>query len=1064
METWNSQGFYSVSLPVDTPESDTDTAPATGSPRERRQPKAAAIPHMPSDAPNCVGWARVDGDHVLRGWMTDRNAPGRRFTVEIFIDGDSLGRVTADRLDPKLVSLGEGDGRYAFAAVIPVRYRDGKAHRFEVRACDAEFTVRTKNAEFEIPAGAPVLRLELESVTLAAIGGHLVGGSRKATAPLEVWKGSERLDVDLDVRWVIGGASPAFRIALTEELAAHLAEGDLRLAAPGMVEGMPETAAVLPRSRLAVKADEDAEGRITVSFSGQPAIEAGTALKIRFEDPADGADLGGATVQARNGRLVLDRPEGLTGRTINLTLWHGDRSLASAVRVRPAQKPHVRNGSFRQWAEDRPANWEVPDGVHVSRDFHIFPERVAADLAVSGDSVRIEPEAGAKDLLSQEIAGDGGVGGSPVLGLLARASGPCRLRLSLEDGQGQARGAVELQIVEADSWEMAVAELELDADAPLPFRVRLGLADGFADTIQVAGIALGARAFDPRPAPAVATGERRNLVGNADLAQWPNGLILANQTGRVETAGGWFCLNRASSDPFSVRAVVGEDGVDGVALGVAADTVTDCFRIEVRLDPSAGELASGNLAFEAGMPPAVRRMVSQSLQVPPAHVLIDRVLVVQRETMEAGNRISVRDRNLGVIARRLLISGPFHRYDLNFDLSAQRRAEPLSWDTSSATAHSAELMLVFEFRRPFAAAIRNLYFGAGAPPEEALPATNHIALEDRAIAAQTSLIRGLEPWGHGPALRPAGHAVPKPAAPGLRWRWSAGAAVPIEIVICMHNAADETLACLESLTDTTTIPHTVRVVDDGSDAVMVRRVAAFIESRPWMRLESNATNLGYTATADAALRNSDAELVVLLNSDTVVTSGWLEGLLECMWSDDRTAMVGPVSNAATFQSVPVLKETGGRWKTNPLPEAWTPEDMARVVSKASDRAFPETPLLNGFCTLIRRSAFLDVGGFNVAAFPQGYGEENDLCLRVTKAGYRLRVADHVYVYHAKSASFGDRRRAELAKRGGAAFQQLHPDVDIKALTDRFGQDSVLAKLRADVAAVYEAALTGGEQA
>jgi GT2 family glycosyltransferase len=1051
-----------VSLPVDTSGAIEGPARAAGSAKDRRSPKPPADAN--DSGANCVGWARVDGDHVLRGWMTDRNDPDRRFRLEILIDGDSLGIVTADRLDPKLVALGEGDGRYAFAAMIPARYRDGKTHRFEVRACDVDFVVRTKNPEFDVPDGAPVMRLELESVTLSAVNGHLVGGSRKATLPLEVWRDAERLDMDLDVRWIIGGAAPAFRISLSGDLAGQLAGGDLILASPGMIEGTPEAVVTLPRARLSVTAEEDAEGRITAVFSGQPAVENGTAIQIRFEDPADGSELGGTTAQARHGRVIVDRPDRLAGRSISLTAWHGDRPLAPATRLRPANQPYLRNGSFRLWTGDRPADWEIAAGVRSSRDFHAFPARVAADLAVSGDAVQLEPDAGVRHLLSQQISGDRVVDGSPALAVLARASNPCRLRLSLEDGRGRSCGVTELDIVEAGTWELAVSELELEAEALPPLWVRLSLADGHADSISVAGIALGTRAFDPRPAQTAAPFAPENLAANADLKQWPNGLVLSDLTGRIEVAEGWFCTSGTNSGAFSARAVVSEDDVDGVALGVAADTVTDAFRVEVRLDPAAEALATGRLALEIGIPAAVRRLVSQGEQAPPAHVMVDRILVVRRETLEAGNRISVRDRHLGVIARRLLVAVPFHRYEIDFDLRGQRRAEPLSWDASLASVQTAELLLVLEFRRPFAAAIRNLSFGARVPRVEVPPASEHLALEDRAIAAQTGLIRGLEPWGHGPVLRSRGQGPARPATPSRRWRWSAGAGISIEVVVCMHNAADETLACLDALSTTTAVPHTVRIVDDGSDAVMVQRVAAFVEARPWMRLDRNGSNLGYTATADAALRASEAELVVLLNSDTVVTPGWLEGLLECMVSDDRTAMVGPVSNAATFQSVPVLREAGGRWKTNLLPEAWSPDDMARAVAAASSKAFPEAPLLNGFCTLIRRSVFLELGGFNVAAFPQGYGEENDLCLRVTKAGYRLRIADHVYVYHAKSASFGDKRRAELAKRGGAAFQKLHPDVDIKALTDRFGQDGVLARLRADIAAVYETALTAGRPA
>ena len=124
--------------------------------------------------------------------------------------------------------------------------------------------------------------------------------------------------------------------------------------------------------------------------------------------------------------------------------------------------------------------------------------------------------------------------------------------------------------------------------------------------------------------------------------------------------------------------------------------------------------------------------------------------------------------------------------------------------------------------------------------------------------------------------------------------------------------------------------------------------------------------------------------------------------------------------------------------------------MAELVQSTSQRAFPETPLLNGFCTLLKRSVFMEVGGLNEGAFPAGYGEENDLCTRVTKAGYKLAVADHVYVYHSKSASFGAARRTDLAKAGGKALAALHPDVNFGGLGAQFRDLPALVALRHEV--------------
>ncbi len=63
--------------------------------------------------------------------------------------------------------------------------------------------------------------------------------------------------------------------------------------------------------------------------------------------------------------------------------------------------------------------------------------------------------------------------------------------------------------------------------------------------------------------------------------------------------------------------------------------------------------------------------------------------------------------------------------------------------------------------------------------------------------------------------------------------------------------------------------------------------------------------------------------------------------------------------------------------------------MARLVARYSGRIYPRLPFLNGFCLMIRRADLDQVGLFDEAAFGQGYGQENDYCLRSAKAGYSL---------------------------------------------------------------------------
>ena len=67
-----------------------------------------------------------------------------------------------------------------------------------------------------------------------------------------------------------------------------------------------------------------------------------------------------------------------------------------------------------------------------------------------------------------------------------------------------------------------------------------------------------------------------------------------------------------------------------------------------------------------------------------------------------------------------------------------------------------------------------------------------------------------------------------------------------------------------------------------------------------------------------------SEAIVLLNSDTIVTEHWLTKLYDALFNGDpKIQIVGPLSNAASFQSLPNLKDpvTGG-WSINPYPLGW----------------------------------------------------------------------------------------------------------------------------------------------
>jgi GT2 family glycosyltransferase len=243
----------------------------------------------------------------------------------------------------------------------------------------------------------------------------------------------------------------------------------------------------------------------------------------------------------------------------------------------------------------------------------------------------------------------------------------------------------------------------------------------------------------------------------------------------------------------------------------------------------------------------------------------------------------------------------------------------------------------------------------------------------------------------------------------------------VDVIVCVHNALSDVKNCLSSLVAHTLPPYRVIVVDDGSNEETKNYLVDFVRSQGGVLVRHEVAR-GYTLAANAGIRASDGKFIVLLNSDTVVSSQWLDRMIECATSDPKIGMVGPLSNTASWQSVPRIFDEAGDWSSNPLPSDITIPDMAQRVAMASRRAYPRVGFLNGFCLLIRREQLLDIGLFDEENFGKGYGEENDLCVRAFLKGWQLAVADDVYVFHAQSKSYSTERRMKLAK---AADENLH---------------------------------------
>jgi 2-polyprenyl-3-methyl-5-hydroxy-6-metoxy-1,4-benzoquinol methylase len=112
------------------------------------------------------------------------------------------------------------------------------------------------------------------------------------------------------------------------------------------------------------------------------------------------------------------------------------------------------------------------------------------------------------------------------------------------------------------------------------------------------------------------------------------------------------------------------------------------------------------------------------------------------------------------------------------------------------------------------------------------------------------------------------------------------------IIILTHNQLEYTRQCLESIRRLTDEPYELIVVDNASTDGTVD----YLRAMDGLRLILNNTNRGFPAAVNQGIALSRGRQVLLLNNDTVVTTGWLRRLLDALHSDPRIGLAGPCSN------------------------------------------------------------------------------------------------------------------------------------------------------------------------
>lgn len=238
----------------------------------------------------------------------------------------------------------------------------------------------------------------------------------------------------------------------------------------------------------------------------------------------------------------------------------------------------------------------------------------------------------------------------------------------------------------------------------------------------------------------------------------------------------------------------------------------------------------------------------------------------------------------------------------------------------------------------------------------------------------------------------------------------------ISVVVPVFNAIDDVKKCLQSIKENFDFSDgEVLIVDDCSGeetAAYLKKESATNPDK--FTLFRNPENSGFPKTCNNGIAKAKGEIIVLLNSDTMIPARFCEKIAACFDSDPLIAVASPIAAYSGSYFIP-------------LRDGETVASMNEKIEKLHKPTYPAIPTAEGFCLCLRKSA-LDKFGALDEIYGKGFNEERDLSFRMASKGLRCVLIDNLYVFHKRHASFGSAARKQQLERNDKIFKDRWGDL------------------------------------
>ncbi|CCN70287.1 glycosyltransferase [Vibrio nigripulchritudo] len=237
----------------------------------------------------------------------------------------------------------------------------------------------------------------------------------------------------------------------------------------------------------------------------------------------------------------------------------------------------------------------------------------------------------------------------------------------------------------------------------------------------------------------------------------------------------------------------------------------------------------------------------------------------------------------------------------------------------------------------------------------------------------------------------------------------------VSIIVLTYNNLNLTKDCLKSIEENTKYEnYEVIIVDNlSTDGTRDYLTENYIGKEKYTII-LNDENLGFAAGNNIGLKTAKGDILVILNNDTYVAPFWLGALVNALKNNPELGLVGPVTN-----------NIGNEAKININYENWS-DLKVKAMSYNSLHACQIYPIdcAAFFCVAMPRKVYEKLGPMSLD-YGLGFFEDDDYCMRVKEAGWRIAAVEDSFVHHHLSASFnklGEERKHQLMMKNKKIFE------------------------------------------